>query len=184
MARVQAGTDEILALLDGLGVAYEVCNHPPAFTCEEADRLIPALPGPRNRNLFLRDFKGRTHYLLALHSTDLPDLKTLARQLQAKSLSFASPERLEKYLATPVGAVSLLSLANDAECAVNLLVDRALWMCDYFLCHPLRHDCTLVLPRPELERFLAQTGHAPQVLDVPRLNAVPVAAEFGERTNG
>lgn len=168
MARVQAGTDEILALLRELAVDFEVCEHPPAYTCEEADRLIPDLRGPRNRNLFLRDFKGREHYLLAMRSVDQPDLKTLAKQLKAKSLSFASAERLERYLATPVGAVSLLSLANDVENGVTLLVDRALWECEFFLCHPLRHDRTLVLPRTELERFLARTGHVPQILDVPR----------------
>ena len=31
----------------------------------------------------------------------------------------------------------------------------------------LRNDATLVIPHVELERFLAATGHAPRIVDVP-----------------
>lgn len=164
----RAGSDDILRFLQQLGISYQTCEHPPAFTCEEAERLIPDLPGPRNKNLFLRDFKGRQHYLLVLRSCDQPDLKALAKILDAKSLSLASAERLQKYLATPVGAVSLLSLVNDTGRAVRLLVDRAVWDCGHVLCHPLRHDRTLVFSRASMEVFLRHTGHVPEVMNIPR----------------
>jgi Ala-tRNA(Pro) deacylase len=33
--------------------------------------------------------------------------------------------------------------------------------------HPLVNDATMVLAHADLERFLAATGHAPRVIDVP-----------------
>ena len=43
------------------------------------------------------------------------DLKTLGRQLSAGNLSFASEDRLEKYLGLKQGSVSPFGLMNDTE---------------------------------------------------------------------
>jgi Ala-tRNA(Pro) deacylase len=60
-----------------------------------------------------------------------------------------------------------LALVNDAAAAVEFVIDRALWDAPAVQAHPLVNDATMVIPHAELERFLAATGHAPRVLDVP-----------------
>ena len=99
---------------------------------------------------------------------DLPvDLNALGSALDADRLGFASPERLAKHLGITPGSVSLLALVNDAAAAVEFVIDRALWDAPAIQAHPLVNDATMVIPHADLERFLAATGHAPRVLDVP-----------------
>jgi len=95
------------------------------------------------------------------------DLNALGVVLGAGRLGFASAERLHKHLGITPGAVSLLALANDQAGAVELVIDRALWEADAIQAHPLVNTATVILTHADLERFLAATGHAPRVIEVP-----------------
>ena len=55
---------DLYALLDQHQIPYVRVDHPPVYTCEEAERLVPPLPGVHTKNLFLRDSKGRQHFLV------------------------------------------------------------------------------------------------------------------------
>jgi Ala-tRNA(Pro) deacylase len=63
--------------------------------------------------------------------------------------------------------VSLLALINDSGHTVEFVIDRTLWDAASVQAHPLRNDATMVIAHPDLERFLAATGHVPCVIDVP-----------------
>ena len=142
-------------------------DHPAVMTCEEADRWVPQLPGAKTKNLFLRDKKGARHLLVSVPPERAVDLNTLGTVLGVGRLGFASAERLAKHLAITPGAVSLLALFNDRERAVELVIDRALWEAPAIQAHPLTNTATVVLSHADLERFLAATGHAPRIIDVP-----------------
>ena len=137
------------------------------MTVEESERLVPPLPGMKTKNLFLRDHKGRRHFLVTVPHDRAVDLDALGAALDAGRLGFASAERLQKHLGITPGSVSLLALMNDASGAVEFVVDRALWQADAVHAHPLVNSATMVLEHSDLERFLAATGHAPWVIDVP-----------------
>lgn len=155
------------AFLRNHGITAARHSHPPVMTVEESERLVPKLPGAKTKNLFLRDKKGARHFLATVPH-DLPvDLNALGSALAAGRLGFASPERLAKHLGVTPGSVSLLALVNDAARAVEFVIDRALWDAPAVQAHPLVNDATMVIGHAELERFLAATGHAPRVIDVP-----------------
>jgi len=158
---------DLEAFLGDHGIIATRHSHPPVMTVEESERLVPKLPGAKTKNLFLRDKKGARHLLVTVRH-DLPvDLNALGSALDAGRLGFASPERLAKHLGVTPGSVSLLALVNDTAGAVELVIDRALWEAPAVQAHPLVNDATMVIPHADLERFLAATGHAPRVIDVP-----------------
>jgi len=80
-------------------------------------------------------------------------------------------------LAITPGSVSLLALMNDSEHAVEFVIDRTLWEAPAIQAHPLVNTATMVLAHADLERFLAATGHAARVVDVPGSAAAAPAAE-------
>jgi len=86
----------IFKFLDSNAIAYERVDHPAVFTCEEAKRLVPSLAGAETKNLFLRDAKGRRHFLLSVPAEKNVDLKTLSTIIAVSGLSLASPERLKR----------------------------------------------------------------------------------------
>ncbi len=158
---------DIYRFLDDLGVEYGKCEHPAVFTVEESSRLVPELPGTPTKNLFIRDGKGRRHFLIVVGHDKSVDLKSLGERLEAGKLSFASPQRLQKHLGLEPGSVSILGIVNDSEGNVELVIDRAVWESDAVQCHPLVNTATVIIPRAGLRRILEHTGHAPRVLDVP-----------------
>jgi len=158
---------DIYRFLTEHNIHYERHDHPAVFTCEEAERLVPPLAATRTKNLFLRDRKGRRHFLVVVGYEKAVDLKGLTSLLGVKKLGFASPARLERYLGVEPGAVSILGLANDIEQEVEVIIDESLWHAEALRCHPLVNTSTLVISQDDIRRFLEITGHLVRVLDVP-----------------
>ena len=156
----------IIELLSKHGIAFERVDHPPVFTCEEAGRLVPKLPGAKTKNLFLRDGKGKRHILLSVPSEKTVNLKALGALLEVSGLGFASPERLKKYLGVEPGSVTILALVNDSSHAVEVVLDEELWGAAALLCHPLINTATLSIGAEGIRKFLSVTGHTPRVLQI------------------
>ncbi len=148
-------------------IQYERHDHPPVFTVEQANRLVPHLRGAKTKNLFLRDKKGQCHFLVVVGHEKSVDLKVLSSLLKVGKLNLASPDRLQQYLGVEPGAVSILGVVNDLECQVRFIVDRDLWKAKAFQCHPLVNTSTVVIPNADLKRFLDLTGHEAEVIGVP-----------------
>ena len=141
-------------------------EHAPVFTCEEELQHVPESGAARTKNLFLRDRRARRHLLLVTTCAKSVSIAAFADIAEADRLSFASPERLKRYLGVEPGAVTVLGLINDTERAVELFFDTEVWAAPSIHAHPLRNDATLVLSHDGLERFLAATGHLPQIVNV------------------
>lgn len=155
---------DLVTLLDDIDVPYERFDHAPVFTCDEAHAALPDHPAVQTKNIFLRDKRGRRHLLLVTTCEKSVDIAAFAEQADADRLSFASPERLTKYLGVAPGSVTVLGLMNDTARAVELYVDRDVWNAETWRCHPLTNAATFVMRRVDLERFFAHTGHAPHVV--------------------
>ena len=158
---------DLYHFLDSHSIPYQRVDHPAVYTCEQAEQLVPPMPGTDTKNLLVRDKKGRRHFLVVVGYEKTVDLKALSLLLDVNGLSFASPERLMKYLCIEPGSVSLLAIVNDAECAVEVIVDEKVWQADVLKCHPLVNTSTLAIRRIDIEKILMITGHRWRVLSVP-----------------
>ncbi|KKO65386.1 Prolyl-tRNA editing protein ProX [Janthinobacterium sp. KBS0711] len=153
--------------LESSAADVQLVEHPVVHTIAEALIHVPAMPGLMVKNLFVRDEKGRRHFLVIVPFDKRVDLAALGRLLPASKLSMASPERLLQHLGIKPGSVSLFALIHDSVQAVELVLDEAVWDADSVQAHPLRNTATVALSHATLLRFLAHTGHVPRILDVP-----------------
>jgi Ala-tRNA(Pro) deacylase len=158
---------DIYRFLSENRIEFERHDHPAVFTCEEANRLVPALPATKTKNLFLCDAKGHRHFLVVVGFEKVVNLKGLALLLGLNKLRFASPKRLMRFLGVNPGAVSILGLVKDADGAVEVIFDKNTWNSNAFQCHPLVNTSTLVISLDHIRRFLKITGHTPRIFDVP-----------------
>ena len=94
------------------------------------------MPGARPKNLFLRNKKGKLHYLVVLESSKTVDLLKVAEMLEDFKLGFASPDRLFTYLKTTPGSVSVFGLVFDIDNHVQVLVDKDLLNSELVHFHP------------------------------------------------
>ena len=158
---------DIYAFLEQHNVEFERTDHPPVYTCEQAEKLVPPMRGADTKNLFVRDKKGRNHFLVIVGYEKSVDLKALSRELGMSGLSLGSADRLQNHLGVEPGSVSLLAIANDQLSQVEIIIDEKLWVADRWKCHPLVNTSTLSLSRNDVERILNITNHAYRVIDVP-----------------
>ncbi len=140
--------------LDKMNIKYEVVEHEPVYTMEDMDRLGLPEKGVLCKNLFLRDSKGKRHFLVTCDEKKTVDLKALARQVGSSTLSFASEERLDKYLQLKQGGVSPFGLMNDKDHAVEFFIDKDLAKCKSLGVHPLENTATVFLSFKDLDKFL------------------------------
>lgn len=159
--------EEILKFLDDHRIQYERMDHPPLFTCDDAEKYgLPPLPGADTKNLFLKDNKGE-HLLVVTTCRKKVALNDLKRALSLKSLSFGSAEKMEEYLGVKPGAVTSLGIYFDKNNNVKLYIDKIVWDATHVQCHPCTNEATLTLPIEEYRRFINVLGVEVNVIEVP-----------------
>ena len=152
--------EKVLEILDELNIDYEIHEHPPVPTVEEALPHWNKIDATHCKNLFFRNHKGNRHYLVILRHDRLLNIRDLEQRLKQGKISFASPKRMEKYLDLSGGSVSVFGLINDLENHVHLFLDEALEKAEKITFHPNENTSTLVISRTSFLAFLEWSGNS------------------------
>ena len=151
---------KVYNILRELDISYTKHEHPPIYTVEEAEQHWENITGAHCKNLFLRNKKGKNHYLVIAKSEKRVNLKALTSRLGEDRLSFASPERMLRYLGLEPGAVSPFGLINDKENAVVVVIDRDLKEASHVNFHPNVNTATVGIAFTDFEKFLSYCGNS------------------------
>jgi Ala-tRNA(Pro) deacylase len=157
--------DRLLAWLSELGIPTRTVQHPAVYTVEQAQQHRLDLRGGFSKNLFVRNKKGRM-WLLVLEESREVRLRELATQLGAGRFSFASPQRLDRWLGVEPGSVTPFGVVNDPDGEVTVVVDQGLLALGTLHFHPLVNTMTTAIAAADLLRFLEASGHPPRVVDL------------------
>ena len=149
----------VYAALEALGIPFQRYEHPPVFTVEEALRYWADVPGTHCKNLFLRNTKGNRHYLVVLEHSKTADLKLLATKIGDDRLSFASPDRLMRFLGLTPGSVSPMGLLHPGARDVVVVLDASLASAERLGFHPNVNTATITLASADFLRFLDSRGN-------------------------
>ena len=147
------------AKLNELGISFEVEEHEPVYTIEDMDALGITQRGLVAKNLFLRDAKGKRHFLVLIPGEKHADIKKVEKQIGCTHLSFASDERLMKHLGLTKGSVTPFGLINNGEHTVEVGIDKGLMGKPKLGFHPNTNTATLWLSYEDLLKFIKSCGH-------------------------
>lgn len=146
--------------LDSLGIKYEHIEHPSVFTMDEMYALGVFNKGIVGKNLFLRDAKGKRHFLVFVYGDKHVSLSDIQEKLNISRCSFASAERLYKYLGLTKGSVSPLGVINDKNAAVEFIIDKDFVGCPCVGVHPNRNTATLWMTFDDLLKVIKDNGNS------------------------
>lgn len=155
---VEAET-KLYDFLKANGIVFVRHEHPPVYTVEEAAQYWKDIEGTHCKNLFLRNNKGNRHYLVVMEQSKKINLKELADKTGAGRLSFASPERLKRFLGLETGAVSPFGLINDRNKEVIVVLDKSLKRGGKINFHPNINTATVTLSYADFTVFLEKCGN-------------------------
>lgn len=152
--------------LDMLSIPYDSCTHSAVYTIAEIEDYSLESARTHCKNLFLRNSKGDQHYLVLTEPDKKTDTKSLARQIESTRLSFASPDRMAKYLGLEPGAVSPFGLINDANKEVEVLIDRDLAKREKITFHPNINTASLTISYDDFQKYIKWCGNKVRYVDV------------------
>lgn len=158
--------ENIFEKLNAMQIPFELTEHAPVFTMEEYNALGFNPNDEICKNLFLRDYKGTRHMLVVLKGSKHADLQLIRSEVESSKLSFASDERLQKYLDVKKGSVSPLGLINDTANAVEVYFDEDLKDAPRLGFHPNDNTATVFLPFADIEKYIESTGHTVRFIQV------------------
>lgn len=151
--------ERVLKKLDELNIKYELIDHLPVYTIEEMKNLNLEEKGHIVKNLFLKNSNGKKHYLVILKSDKKANLKSIKSQIESSTLSFASEERLEKYLGLLKGAVTPLGIINDNNHCVSVIIDEDLKNQSIIGVHPNVNTSTVFISYDDMIKFINTFGN-------------------------
>lgn len=157
---------QVFEKLQELQIPYEVIYHPPTPTVEEALIYWKDLEAVHCKNLFFRNHKGNKHYLVIFHCMQQLNIRDLEQRLKQGKLSFASPERMERYLGIQPGSVSPFGLINDTNHHVYLFLDKNLLNATKLSFHPNDNTASLSIATADFIRFLDAMGNGYSFLEL------------------
>lgn len=158
---------EVYAFLDTRQIEHEITEHPAVYNMEELARVQLPYPDRDAKNLFVRDDKRRSYYLITVRGDKRVNLKDFRRKQGTKPLTFASPEELQAILRLIPGAVTPFGLLNDADCRVHFYIDRDFWQGSGLIgVHPNDNTATVWLKAEDLVAVLREHGNPVDLVEL------------------
>lgn len=156
---------ELDTYLANLGIETNCVDHPPVFTVEEMMPHLQEVSGVVTKNLFLKDKKKKSLWLVSVRHDRQVNLNDLAKKLGLGSgnLRFADESAMIEKLKVGQGCATALALFCDKDQSVKFVLDSDLVNGGhekiYF--HPMTNAATMGLKPDDLLKFLKETGHEP-----------------------
>lgn len=169
----------IVEKLNTLSIPHTTYSHALSMTADELVANVP-LPSETNeshtKNLFFKDKKHG--FFLVTTCTDAEmNTKELGKMLKLEgkvNLRLADEKLLIEKLGCKKGCVGPLSIMNNTDKDIVLVLDEALMSMSKIHSHPLRNDASTALVPSDLLQFLKEAGvDKPTMLSFPKKGDAP-----------
>ena len=134
------GKEEVKVFLKEKGIPFRWVEHKAVYTIEEMEELGLEKMEETAKNLFLRDQKGKNHFLVVIRADKQANLG------------------LKK------GAVTPLGILNDTACAVKVFLDRDFLEKEEIGVHPNDNTASVYLKTADLMQIIKEHGNSLEVL--------------------
>ena len=116
--------EKVVEMLNGLDIPFEIVEHEPALTTEQADSFIEGIEGVRTKTMFLTNKKKTAYYLVIMDDKKRLDMDLLKDLVGVNRIRMASSESLFEKMMLPAGAVSPFGLLNNADKDIQIYFDK------------------------------------------------------------
>ncbi len=158
--------EQVFKELEKMGIEYEVVNHPPVFTTQEADAYIEGKEGVRSKTMFMSDKKKRNFYLLILDDSKRLDIKKIGEQINEKSLRLGNEENLKSKMNLKFGSVSPFGLLNNKDKDIKVYVDKEILNEKIITFHPNENDVTIFIKITDMFKFFDNLNYKYELIEM------------------
>ena len=157
---------KVVDTLNELGIPFQIVEHEPALTTEQADRFIEGIEGVRTKTMFLTNKKKRNFYLVIMDDAKRLDMDVFKEIIEEKQIKMASTETLNDKMMLPPGVVSPFGLLNNEDKDIRVYVDQEIVSEERMSFHPNTNEKTIFIQTEDLFTFLKEIGYEPHVIEL------------------
>lgn len=155
---------KVVDKLKELGITFQIVEHEPALTTEQADSFIEGIEGVRTKTMFLTNKKKRNFYLVIMDDAKRLDMDVFKDIVEEKQIKMASAETLNDKMMLPPGVVSPFGLLNNEDKDIQVYVDQEIVSEERMSFHPNTNEKTIFVKTEDLFTFLKAIGYEPHVI--------------------
>lgn len=157
---------KVVEKLKELDIQFELVEHEPALTTEQADTFIEGIEGVRTKTMFLTNKKKTQYYLLIMDDKKSLDMDLFKELVSANRIRMASTDSLFEKMQLPSGTVSPFGLLNNKEKDIQVYFDKEIINEERMSFHPNTNEKTIFVSTQDLFKFLQDLGYSYQVLEL------------------
>ena len=155
--------NELLSVLDQIGINYTNHEHPAVFTVEEADLHHEGIDGVHSKNLFFKDRKKNLILIVTLSDKPIK-IKEVEKKIDTKGLTFGKPELLAEVLGVIPGAVTPLAVINAKNHDLRVILDEEMMEHELLNFHPIVNTATTTLASKDLLKFMEHCNQGVEII--------------------
>ena len=157
---------EVVDKLNELGIPFQIVEHEPVLTTEQADRFIEGIEGVRTKTMFLTNKKKRNFYLVIIDDAKRLDMDVFKEIVEENRIKMASAETLNDKMMLLPGTVSPFGLLNNRDKDIQVYFDQEIVSEERMCFHPNTNEKTIFVNTEDLFTFLKAIGYEPQVIEL------------------
>lgn len=158
--------EQVIDKLKELDIEYQIVEHEPALTTEQADKFIEGIDGVRTKTMFLTNKKKKDFYLIIMDDAKRLDMDTFKDIVEEKQIKMASENCLFEKMMLPPGVVSPFGLLNNTEKDIQVYFDREITNEDRMSFHPNTNEKTIFIKTEDLLVFLKNIGYTINIVEL------------------
>ena len=155
---------KVVDQLNELGIPFQIVEHEPVLTTEQADRFIEGIEGVRTKTMFLTNKKKRNFYLVIIDDAKRLDMDVFKEIVEENRIKMASAETLNDKMMLLPGTVSPFGLLNNRDKDIQVYFDQEIVSEERMCFHPNTNEKTIFVNTEDLFTFLKAIGYEPNVI--------------------
>ena len=157
---------KVVDQLNELGIPFQIVEHEPVLTTEQADRFIEGIEGVRTKTMFLTNKKKRNFYLVIIDDAKRLDMDVFKEIVEENRIKMASAETLNDKMMLLPGTVSPFGLLNNRDKDIQVYFDQEIVSEERMCFHPNTNEKTIFVNTKDLFTFLKEIGYEPHVIKI------------------
>ena len=158
--------EKVIEKLKELNIEFDIVEHEPAFTTEQADKFIEGKEGVRTKTMFLTNKKKRNFYLVIMDDYKRLDMDKFKEIVGEKQIKMASEQSLYEKMRLEPGVVSPFGLLNNEEKDVKIYMDKEIVNEEIMTFHPNANEKTMFLKTVDLFRYFYDIGYELNIVEL------------------
>ena len=155
---------KVVDQLNELGIPFQIVEHEPVLTTEQADRFIEGIEGVRTKTIFLTNKKKRNFYLVIIDDAKRLDMDVFKEIVEENRIKMASAEMLNDKMMLLPGTVSPFGLLNNRDKDIQVYFDQEIVSEERMCFHPNTNEKTIFVNTEDLFTLLKVIGYEPHII--------------------